>query len=151
MIVRTGITSFYYRRKLPEYPFDDFKQIVYACAARGGFAVTELRERDVTPNFHFAILEAGGDCFHVLGHSNFPIFAFTEHREHYSCLLVFRDMDSIAKLLEEMFPDVIVARLDELARPITKSDLSVLDSAELEQVKYWKPVTIGELAFNWWD
>ena len=60
-------------------------------------------------------------------------------------------MDSIAKLLEEIFPNVIVARLDELSRTITKSDLSLLDRAEIEQVKYWKPATIGELAFNWWD
>jgi hypothetical protein len=32
MIVRTGITSFYWRKKLPEFPFDDFKRIVYAIA-----------------------------------------------------------------------------------------------------------------------
>lgn len=151
MILRTGITSFYYRHRLPEYPFDDFKRIVYACAARSGFTITDIRERDVTPNFHIAVLEASGDCFHVLGHSNFPIFAFAEPREHYSCELVFRDMISITKLLEDMFPYVIVARLDELSRTITKSDLSQLDQAELEQVKYWKPATIGELAFNWWD
>ncbi len=151
MIVRTGITSFYWRKKLPEFPFDDFKRIVYACAARLDFLITDVRERDITPNFHDAILNGNGERVHVLGHSNFPIFAFAEPREDYSCELVFRDMDSVSNLLEEMFPYVAVAKLEELSRQITDYDLSQLDRAELEQVKYWKPATIGQLVFNWWD
>ena len=151
MIVRTGITSFYWRKKLPEFPFDDFKRIVYACAARLDFLVTDIHECDITPNFHDAILNGNGDRVHVLGHSNFPIFAFAEPREEYSYELVFRDMDSVFNLLEEMFPNVTVAKLDELSRQITDYDLSQLDRAELEQVKYWKPATIGQLVFNWWD
>jgi hypothetical protein len=50
-----------------------------------------------------------------------------------------------------LFPHVTIATLEELSRPIAKTDLDQLDRAEIEQVKYWKPHTIGELAFNWWD
>jgi hypothetical protein len=151
MIVRTGITSFYGRNKLPEFPFAEFKRIAYACAIPCGYSVARLLERGATPNFHTATLEGPDESVDLLGHSTFPIIAFAEPREEYSCELKFRDVVPISSLLNQMFPDVSVATLDELARPIGKTDLDQLDRAEMEQVKYWKPYTIGELAFNWWD
>jgi hypothetical protein len=151
MIVRTGITSFYSRSKLPEFPFAEFKRMAYACAIPCGYNVTGLLQRGVTPNFHTATLESPNECVQMLGHSTFPIFAFTEPREEYSCELTFRDVATIARLLIQMFPDVTIATLEDLSRPIVKTDLDQLDRAEIEQVKYWKPQTIGELAFNWWD
>ena len=151
MIVRTGITSFYGRNKLPEFPFAEFKSMAYACAIPCGYSVTHLLERGMTPNFHTAKLEGPDESFDLLGHSTFPIIAFAEPREEYSCELKFRDVVPIANLLNQMFPDVTVATLDELSRPIAMTDLNQLDRAEIEQVKYWKPHTIGELAYNWWD
>ena len=122
-----------------------------ACATRSGFSVADLIERGITPNFHTAVLENGNDRLHMLGHSTYPIIAFAEPRESYSCVLVFRDARSIAESLLEMFPDVIIATTAELSKPITNTDLDKLNRAEIEQVKYWKPSTVGELAFNWWD
>jgi len=151
MIVRTGITSFYLRKKLPEFLFDDFKRIAYACAIPCGYSVTALFERGVTPNFHTAVLESRTDRVHLLGHSTYPIFAFADPREEYSCELSFRDLAVVAESLERMFPDVTIATVAELSRHITTTDLKMLDRAEMEQVKYWKPATIGQLAFNWWD
>ena len=151
MILRTGITGFYWRTQLPEFPFADFKRMAYACAIPCGYNVTSTSERGVTPTFHTAALESPDDRVHVLGHSIFPIFAFADPREDYLCELTFRDIKTIADALIQMFPDVIIATLDDLSKPITKTDLEKLDRAEIEQVKYWKPATIGELAFNWWD
>jgi hypothetical protein len=151
MIVQTGITSFYGRNKLPEFPFAEFKRMAYACAIPCGYSITRLLERGVTPNFHTAKLESPGKSVDLLGHSTFPIFAFAEPREEYSCELTFLDVPTIASLLTQLFPSVIIATLEELSRPLAKTDLDQLDRAEIEQVKYWKPHTIGELAFNWWD
>ena len=151
MIVRVGITSFYSRNVLPEFLFDDFKRIAYACAIPCGYTVAALFERGVTPNFHTAVLESDNDRVHLLGHSTYPIFAFAEPREDHSCQLVFRDQPLISEALQRLYPDVEVASLEELSSPISKSDLEKLDRAEIEQVKYWQPTTIGELAFNWWD
>ncbi|WP_331722879.1 hypothetical protein [Nocardia sp. NBC_00511] len=39
----------------------------------------------------------------------------------------------------------------ELATPLAKCDLSELDDAELAQVRYWKPETVGDTLFNCWD
>jgi hypothetical protein len=30
-------------------------------------------------------------------------------------------------------------------------DLSALTAPELEQIAFWKPQTVGELLFNYWD
>ncbi|MFC9432471.1 hypothetical protein [Nocardia sp. NPDC057030] len=39
----------------------------------------------------------------------------------------------------------------ELATPLAECDLSELGEAELAQIRYWKPETVGETVFNWWD
>ncbi|MDQ1015766.1 hypothetical protein [Streptomyces afghaniensis] len=39
----------------------------------------------------------------------------------------------------------------ELSTPLAAADTSGLAEAELEQVRYGRPSTVGELMFNWWD
>lgn len=39
----------------------------------------------------------------------------------------------------------------ELATPLDECDLSELGDAELAQIRYWKPRTVGETVFNCWD
>jgi hypothetical protein len=41
--------------------------------------------------------------------------------------------------------------VEELSTPLATADTSELTEAELEQVRYWRPSTVGELMFNWWD
>ena len=38
-----------------------------------------------------------------------------------------------------------------LRTPLNHIDLTALDPAELTQVAYWKPRTVGEIVFNHWD
>ena len=151
MIIRTGITSFYSKKPLPEFEFSEFKRIAYECAVSSGYKVTKLIESGVTPNFHTAVLTLADDQIHMLGHSNFPVIAFAEPKEEYICELVFRDVPEISDSLQRMYPELQIATSTELAATIRKADLELLDRAEIEQVKYWEPATIGELAFNWWD
>ncbi len=40
---------------------------------------------------------------------------------------------------------------DELRKPLELIDTSSLDQAECRQVAYWKPATLGQLLFNYWD
>jgi hypothetical protein len=151
-IVRNGITGFFWRETPPEFPFIGFKQIVFGCATRSGFAVANIIERGVTPNFHTAVLDNSRERLLMLGHSTYPIIAFAQpHESDYACSLVFRDAKVIADSIAEMFPDAIVATAAELSKSIATSDLARLNPAEIEQFNYWKPTTVGELAFNWWD
>ncbi|MEU9235979.1 hypothetical protein [Streptomyces subrutilus] len=41
--------------------------------------------------------------------------------------------------------------IEELNTPLASADTSELAEAERKQVGYWRPGTVGELMFNWWD
>jgi hypothetical protein len=154
MIVRKGITSFFVHRDIPEFHFDCFHQIVISFAKPMGFEVVEMTERGVTPNFHIATLtrqkSRQDETISILGHASFPIIAFAEPLLE-TCEIRFRDAFPIAARINDLFPHVTIATCEELSRKIEKSDLELLDRVEREQIKFWKPQTIGELAFNWWD
>ncbi|MGN6545033.1 MAG: hypothetical protein ACTHK7_08280 [Aureliella sp.] len=154
MILRRGITSFFNRRDreaIPEFPFIEFKRVVYGLAAPLCLAVSEMKARGVTPNFHSARLVGTETSILILGHSNYPIFAFSQPLERNGSQLRFVDSPHLAAALTRLFPDLIIAPAEELNRRATESDLDVLGAVELEQIKYWKPRSVGEIAFNWWD
>jgi hypothetical protein len=153
MIVRKGITSFFVHLDIPEFRFDCFHKIVTSFSKPMGYEIVEMKERGVTPNFHIATLKRRksrqDETISILGHASFPIIAFAEPLE--TCEIRFRDAFSIATRINVVFPNVTIATCEELAKKIEKSDLEQLDRIERDQIKYWKPQTIGELAFNWWD
>lgn len=154
MIVRRGITSFFNwddRGRIPEFGIAEFKSIVYAVATPMGYTVSDVSERGVTPNFHSALLTNGDTAISILGHSTYPIFAFSEPLVLHSCEIRFIDSDPLTQQLATLFPNVAIATTAELDRKLTDTDLALLDTAEREQVKYWQPQTVGNAAFNWWD
>jgi len=154
MIVQRGITSFFNwdeRGVIPEFSIAEFKSIVFAVAAPLGYAVSSVAERGVTPSFHSALLSKGDNAVSILGHSTYPIFAFAEPLQMHSCQLRFVDSEPLSREIATLFPDVTVATTTELNRKLADNDLAKLDAAELEQVKYWEPKSVGDVAFNWWD
>lgn len=53
--------------------------------------------------------------------------------------------------LKEVSRNVFLMSNDELNRVIKEEELSVLDEKEIEQIKYWKSKTVGEVVFNGYD
>ena len=154
IVVRRGVTGFFNqdaRGTIPEFTFAEFRRVVLPVAASLRLRVSNLAERGVTPNFHSALTSAGERPLTILGHSAYPIVAFAEPAEDHIHQLRFADCEPITRQLRLMFPEVSVATADELAHRLTPTDLAQLDVAERQQIKYWKPTTVGELAFNWWD
>ncbi|SFT79437.1 hypothetical protein SAMN05216474_2365 [Lishizhenia tianjinensis] len=47
--------------------------------------------------------------------------------------------------------DVFPMSNDELNRIFKEEELSALDDIEIEQIKYWKSKTVGEVVFNGYD
>jgi hypothetical protein len=87
----------------------------------------------------------------LVGHSNFPIVAFVERLEQTNRRLQFVDNVAIAGEVSRLWPDVEIGTATVLNRPIADIDLAQLSPTDRKQVHYWKPQTIGQLAFNWWD
>ena len=154
MLLKRGITSFFNWDDwgtIPEFAYAEFKRVVYGVADPLCLAVSELNERGVTPNFHSARLDGANAAITILGHSTYPIFAFAEPIEFKSCHLCFVDHEPLSRVIETSFPGTSIATAGELNRQLAETDLTKLDASELEQIEYWKPKTVGEVAFNWWD
>lgn len=154
MILKRGITSFFNwdeRGTIPEFTFAEFKRIVFAVSTVQRLAVSQLNERSVTPNFHQARLDDSKMSILMLGHSTFPLIAFAKPENADATKLLFVDCSRIADAMRNLFPDVRIAHASELNQELTESRMSVLDVIEREQIEYWKPKTIGEVVFNWWD
>ena len=154
MKLRPGITGFFESREwktLPAYSIRDFKQLVHAAAEGLGWAVASVTAAGTTPNFHVAHIEPPKRQVFILGHSNFPIVAFAEQVAEIDQRLRFVDEPELASEISRLFPDVAIASSVELNRSITEHDLSQLGPADRRQIMYWKPRTIGQLVFNWWD
>jgi hypothetical protein len=133
------------------YPIAEFNRLVYAVAASQNWTVESVAEAGMPPNFHAAKLSSSGSHIYLVGHSNFPIVAFVERLEQTNHRLQFVDNVAIAGEISRLWPDVEIGTATVLNRPITDSDLAQLSPTDRNQVHYWKPQTIGQLAFNWWD
>lgn len=154
MLLERGITSFFNwddRSTIPEFTFPEFKCAIFAVASCLHLSVSELAECGITPNFHSARLDGSGISLTVLGHSAYPIIAFAEPFQRHECKLHFVNCTQIATEMKRLFPYLTVAVAEDLNRKPTESDFEPLNSVELDQINYWNPQSIGEIAFNWWD
>ena len=149
IIVQPGITSFTGRHSGRGLTFAEFSQMAHSIAGLARVKIVQLIESGVTPNFHLANVRTPGGSFAMLGHSAIPLVAFAKPLE--SCEIEFLDCDVISSSMAAFFPHIHVATREELTRNIVEDDLKQLARVERAQVNYWKPRTVGELAFNWWD
>lgn len=154
MILQRGITSFFNWNEhsiIPEFTIAEFKHIVFSVSGPLGYRVSNVVESGVTPNFHSALLSKGDNAVSILGHSTYSILAFAKPLEIQSCHLCFVDYELLFREITRLFPDLTIASTTELNRKLSDSDLSKLDTLEIEQIKYWKSQFVGDIAFNWWD
>ena len=86
----------------------------------------------------------------MICNSIYPVVALVEELEEGVCELRYVE-HAAAKSLIDSYTSFECISSDELARELTTDALKELNSVELSQVRYWKPQTIGEVVFNWWD
>ncbi|RJQ83386.1 hypothetical protein D5S17_00465 [Pseudonocardiaceae bacterium YIM PH 21723] len=96
-------------------------------------------------NHHTAEFAQAPDTMLVLGHTLLPLVAATD------CpggRFVELPADLAEAYAAKGFEPLAAA---DLIRPLDQADTSALHPAELEQISYWRPETIGALLFNHWD
>lgn len=117
-----------------------------ARVARG--RVVEITSPEVTPNFHKAVIRRGELSVAVLGHIHLSLIAIAQVL---TGSVVFTDgCDDLEEALRSSGSLRLLAR-SELEIPIRLIDTSDLDRAERREITFWKPKTLGELLFNYWD
>ncbi|MBE3012795.1 hypothetical protein IL992_26935 [Microbispora sp. NEAU-D428] len=111
--------------------------------------VVDMTPRNVTPNFHVAVLSGGPLDVAVLGHGDLPIIALA--RVPVTIPVIFADDDAALAQCLRHRPSVRLLTRRELDTPLCSYDVSDLDKAELRQIAYWRPETLGQLLFHHWD
>lgn len=117
-----------------------------ARAARG--RVTDFAEQEYPQNFHSATLVDRDGTHVALFHAHHPLIAFATDR-CYEYTDEFEEPPPWAPALGDAGFSVLSGAL--LLSPLEESDTSALSDAEWEQIKHWRPKTLGATLFNSWD
>lgn len=104
--------------------------------------------REYPQNFHHATLDDHDGTHFALFHAQHPLIAFVrEQRSWYTDEFV--DPPVWAAVLGDHGFTVLSA--SRLLLPVREADTSALTTAEREQIRHWRPNTVGEVLFNSWD
>lgn len=149
-----------------------FKKIVHEAARQAGGRVVDIIEPGVTPNFLAARIEIGpSPCYVLCSHAD--DWAFAEAIEPPLAPLRFIDCPAIADALQSLFGLTPFTRA-ELSNHFSPppqtgegqgergcSGVSFSEPANAPRhglrtfsesdLRYWKPRTLGDALFNWWD
>ncbi len=149
-----GATGFWDARAGPPSAPTDIRALrgaVHTAAQRLAGEVDGFEPAGVTPNFHLIVIRFGDDRVGVVCHQLLPWLALARPPDDGSMEpLTFRSDPMLAAALELVPPFRVLDR-PTLDIPVEQLDLSTLDAGEREQITFWKPATLGELVFNWWD
>ena len=121
-----------------------FRQVVIPAVRDAGGRVGAIIEPGVTPNFIAAQIDVGArQCWILRSHAG--DWAFVEAIEPALSPLRFTEFPPVADAM---------ARLSGVV-PLTRAELVMAFSGRPgvsdADVRYWKPQTVGDALFNWWD
>ncbi len=148
-----GIAGFYDASEqdgLPHVSVEIFKKEIVGALAPLAYRLIEIEEAGVTPNFHLALFEQEGRRLVVVCNSIYPYIALANEPEKSKCQLNFLTNESIEDAIGT-YTNFEVIPSTSLCEQLTSENLSYLNKAEQSQVNYWRPNTVGEVIFNWWD
>src|SRR5699024_2639899 len=99
-------------------------------------------------NFYYAYLDVLGNRFYILLNAYYPWLAFASVVEFGNIKFIDRPVPN-----EQFSSFYRLLDADELNVPFHQNLIkkTELNSAEWEQIIYWKPETIGQIIFNYWD
>lgn len=86
----------------------------------------------------------------LLFNAYYPLVAFSVPLQECRMDIEFVDCSDLADVFRRLTDFQPMSKV-ELTTPVKSTDLKDLNKAELEQFNYWKPKTVGELVFNFWD
>ncbi|GAA2190318.1 hypothetical protein [Micromonospora lupini] len=127
-----------------------FTAVCHHAARAIDATVTSVTPAGVTPNFHTVDIAHAQHHIAVLQHIALPLIAFASTRASGDVTVTFVDHRDLADAITNL-TDAQVLTVEQLRTPLSQVDLSALDPSEHVQINCWKPITVGELLFNFWD
>ena len=141
-----GITGFDHAGAVLSWA-DIRKPIVQAIWSAGAKVEREFPcDAQAEPNYHFVVTTGPS----VLFHSLFKVVACADTKEPPYLKVPFVDWPELAAKLSALSEwEYLSPRF--LNQRVSGELTAELGKGELEQMKYWKPETIGDVIFNNWD
>lgn len=139
----------------PQVDEKQFKQICFNIVLRNGGKVKKFNSSGYITNFYSTQIELFDKQFFILLNEHYPFLAFASNVEY--CDIKFLDMPILFEQFSTYYKVIKTEKLNEsvILRPGSKNGIlqneHELNSAELKQIAYWKPETIGNIIFNYWD
>ena len=147
MILPRGITGFGHINTDPPLFLDEkaFRRMCHALARENGGSVTEVDTDTAARNFCSAKLSRYDQSVFLLQNIHYPYVAFAQ--QDASGRFVLTQQPEWIRLSES---PVQFLRFDELNQD-WRSLRGELSPEELEQIRYWRAKTVGEIIFNTWN
>jgi hypothetical protein len=154
VLLLDGVSGFL-NNKVPEVYTSPFKELCYSVAnvIQGNLVSFEIPHR--SQNFYKAELEWNGGNTFILLNSSYPILAFASSVEYFNIHLIDHPHANLLKTFSTVFT---IATVNELVEPLeiderkqTVLNKHNLNKSEIRQILYWKPTTVGDVVFNFWD
>lgn len=127
-----------------------FTAVCHHAARAVGATIADVTPAGVTPNFHTVVVADSQHHIAVLRHTALPLIALARPLDNGDVTITFVDQPDLAVAITDL-TDAQVLAVEQLQTPLTAVDLSALEPGEHDQIDYWKPATVGELLFNFWD
>lgn len=146
MSLPKGITGFHSLNdnKLPMMDTIQFKQLSHTFVRELAGEFVVFRERYSQRNYYTVEYTLLGESYLVLLNHHYPFLAFSSTMEE----ITFIDKPVMTVKYQSYYNVLTKEFLDT---PLASKHLSALSQAELAQISYWKPSTVGEVIFNNWD
>ena len=124
---------------------ETFKTVVFSLAQKTGYDVSDIRKPEMTPNFYSCSFENQAESFWVLASLDDKWAMAEDLGGADSLKLTFLDSAELFNAMKSLF-DIDFLRVEHLDAPFEVTDENISDD-----VRYWKPETVGQYLFNWWD
>lgn len=152
MILRSGVTGFL---PAPSTNESEFKAVCYSLLDSDGVEFVETQ--GFVKSFYECIIKVRSKRVHVLLNSQYPFVTFTSSRQADERNFPFIDDIELSNIFSPYYKVLCFEQLNEpvkywqQGKNIIIENENTLHQAELKQVAYWKPKTVGEIIFNYWD
>lgn len=152
MKIPYGVSGFYNsdERKPPEIDVAKYKELCYQLARALGAELQEFHESLYPANFYKAVFLLGEKNICLVMNKHYPLLAFADIAD--AVRIEFIDYPPGNGVIPEGFKVLAVAELETpVPRNVDDLQSAGLNQGEIQQIKYWKPDTLGQIIFNFWD
>ena len=127
---------------------------LYRLARALDWRVKGFQWGEIYKSYHWADLQSGENHFSMLFQQNSRVIALA-HREAPCANWRFIDDPRVDAELKKLELPFVWASAAELAQDLTAADRALIaarpDVVSEYDMKYWKPETVGDVLYNFWD